>query len=131
MPVLKAHHRYFQYDNFDGSFSYSNGTDGSAEDLKTGKASDYLEFDLKVDENTEELVIYATSWNALAALCILDSNGQNLLVTDVFSSAGDDDMKSFEIHINIEAQAEETLRVIYIKGGNGSGNVGIAAVAVK
>lgn len=119
------------YDNYDGSFSYSNGTDGSAEDLKTGKASDYLEFDLKVDENTEKLVIYATSWNALAALCILDSNGQNLLVTDVFSSAGDDDMKSFEIHINIEAQAEETLRVIYIKGGNGSGNVGIAAVAVK
>ena len=42
-----------------------------------------------------------------------------------------EDMASLELHFAIETNVTSTLTVIYYKGGNGTGNAGLAAIAIK
>ena len=119
------------FNDLDTTISYTDSINGEADGLTSGKAFDYANFNIKVDQSTKEIVIYATSWKAVVGIVILDSKGQSLINIEPFSSEDSDDMKSLEIRINITASTEENLNVIYYKGGVDDGNVGIAAIAVK
>jgi len=77
------------------------------------------------------MVLYATTWKAVAGIVVLDEFGNSLLNMEPFSSEGDEDMKSIIIRISVEALEKSTLKVIYYKGGIDDGNAGIAAIAVK
>ena len=119
------------FDNFDATISYTDGSRGSASALTNGVAFDYASFNVNVDEETQEIILYSTTWQSAAGVVVLDSEGRILLNIEPFTSEGDDDMKSLEIHIKIQASTTETLKVIYFKGGRGTGNAGLSAIAVK
>ena len=127
---IKPSHRW-AVSNFHSPISYTDGTRGSATNLITGVAFDFAEFSVNVDNSTEEIVLYSTIWQAAAGVVVLDSEGHVLLNLEPYSAEAYSDMKSLEIHIKIEVTNSDVLKVIYYKGGSGSGNAGLAAIAVK
>ena len=82
-----------------------------------------------VDENTQEIVLYATVNTATAAITVLDENGRTLLTSNEHvSSSG---RQSIKITLSVEALSAQTLTLVYYKGGSGSGSAGLAAIAVN
>ena len=125
------YNQYNFYENYAGTLSYTDGEDGSASALTSGAMFDYARIDVNVDQNTTEIVLFATVFQAIAGLTVLDSNGRTLLTLDAYNAQSLADMQSLVIKINVSTQVAQTLTVVYYKGGTGGGNAGMAAVAVK
>ena len=103
---------------------------GSNQGSTSGVAFDYSSFDVEVSEDMTELVLYASVYQATAGITIIDENGNTILNVEPFSST-ETDLKSIEIHISLETVKTTKMTVVYYKGGSGSGNAGLAAIAVK
>lgn len=119
------------YENFGAGISFQDGENGSANSLTSGVAFDYSITEVKVDQNTQEIVLYATVFQAKAGITVIDQKGRTLLTLDAYTASGADGMVSLEIRIAVESTIAQTLTVVYYKGGSGSGNAGLAAIAVR
>ena len=108
----------------------TNGSKGSGNELTTGVSFDYAEFEIEVDETITELVLYSTVYQAKAGFTVIDEKGNTIISGEPFEDMTDD-MASLEIHIALEVSKAQTLTVVYYKGGSGTGNAGLAAIAVK
>ena len=129
--VIKGvrYNQYAVYENYAAAISYTNGANGSAEGLTNGVVFDYFIAEIAVDENTQEIVLYATVNTATAAITVLDENGRTLLTSNEHvSSSG---RQSIKITLSVEALSAQTLTLVYYKGGSGSGSAGLAAIAVN
>ena len=118
------------FNDYGVSLSYADGNDGSAASLTGGKAFDYARFTVAIDTNTRYIELYASVFDATAGIVVLDENGNALLRAEPHRDT-DSSMDSFLIKLSVEAQRAQTLTVVYYKGGSGSGNAGLAAVAVS
>lgn len=118
------------YENFASPISYTDGVKGEATALKTGGSFDCANIQVFIDENTSEIILYATAFQTTAGLAIVDENGRTLLSIDAFTANSAAGMVCMEIRISVQTAISQSINVIYYKGAS-TGNVGLAAVAVK
>ena len=118
------------YSNLAYGISYSDGENTPASDLTTGGSFDCANVEIVIDENTKEIILYATAYQTTAGIAILDANGRTLLSEDVYTATTTEGMASLVIKIDVQTLNLQTINVIYYKGAP-SGNVGLAAIAVK
>ncbi len=122
--------QYATYDNYAVELSYSDA-ENSGKTLKSGVIFDYFRANVEIDENTNEIVIYASVNSAVAGLTVLDENGRNILTQNLYTANSSEGNVSIKITISVETLTAQTLTVVYYKGGSGGGNAGLAAIAVK
>lgn len=115
----------YRYEDYTSTISFNGNSP-----VSSGRAFDYAIFDVTVDENTQELVLYASVYQATAGITILDEEGNVVFKAEPYSTMASGAM-GIEVHIKIEATQSSTLTVVYYKGGSGGGNAGLAAIAVK
>ncbi len=116
------------FNDYPATLSYTD-TAGSDSGLTSGIAGDYIRFNVAVDENTSALRLYAGVYDATANIAILDSSGRMLYAGALHTATGTFDCFFFDFAI--EAEGEETITVVYSKGGSGSGNAGISAIVLQ
>lgn len=127
--------------NYKASITWNDGDASvNAGDCKDGDFSDgkhnnfvcdddTLAFDVKVNANVKTITVYATGWSSSYAIVVKDSSGNHLFGQNIAVQDGNNN-RAYAITFNIDVKAEDTLTVRLCKTG-GSGNIGIAAIAVS
>ena len=103
---------------------------GNSGELTSGVASDYVTFDIDINETINELILYSSIFQATFGITIVDENGNTILFEEPYTATANE-MVALEIHIALDAIEATKLTVVCYKGGNGGGNAGISAIATK
>ncbi len=114
------------YNDYKAALSYTDGTEGSASGLTSGRASDYVRGTVKADGSIT-VTLYLGAYDTRAGLRVLGENGRTLYSSEeIVTGSG-----NFNAYvITLEITADEELTFVWYKGAP-SGNVGITAIAVS
>lgn len=118
-----------EFSNYHGTFTYSDGEGASsASGTSMGARGDEIFLYVRVDELTENILIYTGTWRATNTVEIYTQDGELLCSSDSFS-AGDSSVCRI-LRFGVEADGETILKVRLIASNSSGGNVQLAAAAV-
>ncbi|MBQ7408549.1 MAG: DUF5110 domain-containing protein [Clostridia bacterium] len=118
------------FNDYASQLGYADGASGAASGLTSGIAFDYATVKINLTAQTTKLLLYASVFDATAGISIIDEQGRTLYAGDLHTDS-DASIESFLVQFDLTVSQNSTITLVYYKGGSGSGNAGIAAIALK